>query len=77
VEPLPATRILRAQLMTGERPLYLRGTPGEAGEVSRSPLWEPPGKIAGRYLSWFIAAGEPARELTDVHRAAPTAKITA
>jgi sulfide:quinone oxidoreductase len=68
VEPAPATRILRAELMTADRPLYLRAWPGTArpGQVSRSPLWDPPGKLAGRFLSGFIATGAPDRQLVDL-----------
>jgi sulfide:quinone oxidoreductase len=75
VEPAPATRVLRAELMTADRPLYLRAWPGTArpGQVSTSPLWDPPGKIAGRLLAGFIASGDPERELVDLHLTAASA----
>jgi len=68
VDPAPFRPVLRGVLMTGDAPLYLRAelTPGgerahralpTAGAVSPSALWWPPGKIAGRYLTPFVAAG--------------------
>jgi sulfide:quinone oxidoreductase len=62
----PFRPVLRGLLLTGERPLYLRAdlTPGgdreqrllpSRGSVSRSALWWPPGKIAGRFLTPFLA----------------------
>lgn len=69
VEPAPATRVLRAQLVTAERPLWLRGWlgSGHPGQVSSKPLWQPAGKLAGRFLAGFIATGEPDHELEDLH----------
>jgi sulfide:quinone oxidoreductase len=77
VEPAPATRVLRAELVTAERPLYLRAWPAtdRTGQVSSSPLWDPPGKIAGRFLAAFIASGDPERELVDLRL--PTASAAA
>jgi sulfide:quinone oxidoreductase len=68
VESAPATRVLRAELITGDRPLYLRGWPGTGspGQVSAEPLWEPPGKVAGRFLAGLLADGTPDRELVDL-----------
>jgi sulfide:quinone oxidoreductase len=67
--PQPFRPVLRGLLLTGGAPLYLRaelspsGEPqmtgsGERrldGETSASPLWWPPGKIAGRYLAPYLA----------------------
>src|SRR5215218_9656246 len=56
--PQPFRPVLRAVLLTGFAPLYLRanlhdnGAPPDVGERS---LWRPPGKIAGRYLSPYLA----------------------
>jgi sulfide:quinone oxidoreductase len=50
--------ILRAVLLTGSAPLYLRAhldSGGPPPEVGWEPLWWPPGKIAGRYLSPYLA----------------------
>jgi sulfide:quinone oxidoreductase len=55
IEPEPYRPVLRAKLMTGGEPLYLR-----EGEVSRRPLWSPPGKLAGRYLAPLLATARPA-----------------
>jgi sulfide:quinone oxidoreductase len=59
----PATEagILRAVLLTGAEPLYLRteivrGEP-RGGVASREPLWSPPVKLAARHLASFLASG--------------------
>ena len=57
LEPTPFRPVLRGKLITGGRDRFLRsgvaGEPG-AGEVSELPLWWPPTKIAGRYLSSYL-----------------------
>ncbi|WP_084285034.1 FAD-dependent oxidoreductase [Solirubrobacter soli] len=64
----PYRRILRGVVLTGGRPLYLRRDLDEADEVirplrgtppgvGRSQLWWPQGKVAGRYLTGFVAEG--------------------
>ena len=75
--PRPYRRILRGVVLTGERPLYLRRDLDEAQEiirplrgtppgVSRDQLWWPHGKVAGRYLTGFVAAGgHPGETLAD------------
>jgi sulfide:quinone oxidoreductase len=75
--PRPYRRILRGVVLTGERPLYLRRDLDEAQEiirplrgmppgVSRHQLWWPHGKVAGRYLTGFVAAGgHPGEKLAD------------
>lgn len=56
----PFHPVLRAALLTGGTPHYLRaeadGLPGNAADSDR-PLWWPPGKVAGRYLAPYLAAG--------------------
>ncbi len=53
--------VLRTLLLTGGEPLYLEAelSPGSnyryRSTVSTEPLWWPPAKIAGRYLSAFLA----------------------
>ena len=48
---------LRAALLTGGGPLYLRaGEHGAVAESSDTPLWWPPAKVAGLYLAPFMAA---------------------
>lgn len=57
VEPEQFRPILRGALMTGWGPRYLRAPvgAGESTGVSKSVLWWPPGKVAGRYLTPFLA----------------------
>lgn len=60
IEPKPFDPILRAELWTGEKPLYLQGWlsggHGETSSLSAEPPWgRKEGKIVGRYLSAFIA----------------------
>jgi sulfide:quinone oxidoreductase len=50
---------LRAVLLTGSRPLYLqalieRGRP-KASSVADEPPWDPPQKVAARYLAPYLA----------------------
>jgi sulfide:quinone oxidoreductase len=65
VMPEPFRPVLRALLLTGGEPLYLRAElPGPAA-VSTEPLWSPPGKVGGRYLAPFLAGGDaPLVDLT-------------
>jgi sulfide:quinone oxidoreductase len=75
--PRPYRRILRGIVLTGERPLYLRRDLDEADEiirplrgtppgVARNQLWWPQGKVAGRYLTGFVAGGgHPGAALAD------------
>ena len=67
LEPQPYRPVLRAMLATGDAPLYLRARVGDAvGEASERPLWQPPGKVGGRHLAGYLAAGEPALLLEDL-----------
>lgn len=56
----PFRPVLRAALLTGATPHYLRaeadGPPAHAAEAER-PLWWPPGKVAGTHLAPYLAAG--------------------
>jgi sulfide:quinone oxidoreductase len=55
----PYVPLLRAQLRTGRGSLWLQrdiSDPLDAGAVSGSPLWSPPGKIAARRLGALLAA---------------------
>jgi sulfide:quinone oxidoreductase len=58
-EPRPFEPVLRALLLTGGEPAFLRvelgGGHGESSKASSEPLWWPPGKIVGRYLAPFLA----------------------
>ena len=57
-ERRPFTPELRAVLLGGEKPLYLSalfaGGAGTRSEVSDSPTWSPPTKIAARYLAPYL-----------------------
>jgi len=56
-QPRPYRPVLRALLLTGGVPLYLRSGPGGPAQVSRSPLWWPSTKVVGRYLTGYLAGG--------------------
>jgi sulfide:quinone oxidoreductase len=56
IRPSRYRPVLRGKLMTGGRARFLRSGAGDdAVAVSELPLWWPPAKIAGRYLSSFLA----------------------
>ena len=54
VSPSPFTPVLRGLLLTGAEPRFLRAEKGTSLADLR-PLWWPPSKIVGRYLSPFLA----------------------
>jgi sulfide:quinone oxidoreductase len=60
--PRPFDPVLRGLLLTGGEPRYFRHRPrggaGDTSAVSKLPLWWPPSKIAGRYLTPFLAGHE-------------------
>jgi sulfide:quinone oxidoreductase len=63
--------VLRGMLLTGVAPTYLRtaatGGLGDPGELSATPLWWPPTKIAGRYLGPYLArTAQPAEGIRPV-----------
>jgi sulfide:quinone oxidoreductase len=53
-DPEPFRPVLRGMLLTGGDPLYIEAELGTGAKVSTEPLWTPPGKIVGRYLSPFL-----------------------
>jgi sulfide:quinone oxidoreductase len=59
LEPRPFAPVLRALLLTGKSPAFLRvelgGGHGETSTAADEPLWWPPGKIVGRCLAPFLA----------------------
>ena len=55
VQPSPCRPVLRGLLFTGFVPRFLRHEEAGASLVDTQPLWWPPGKIVGRYLSPFLA----------------------
>jgi sulfide:quinone oxidoreductase len=54
VRPTPYKPVLRGLLLTGLAPRFLRSE-GAMSVVGTQPLWWPPAKIVGRYLSPFLA----------------------
>ena len=54
VQPTPYRPVLRGLLLTGLAPRFLRSE-GPTSVVDTQPLWWPPAKIVGRYLSPFLA----------------------
>lgn len=58
VQPTPLDPVLRALLLTGDRPAYVRaalgGHHGDPGVVDWEPLWWPPAKVAGLHLAPFL-----------------------
>ena len=68
VDPVTFEPVVRAALLTGEEPEFLRSGPeGEGGTtIARSPLWWPPTKVAGPRLAPYLArawTGDPADPL--------------
>ena len=55
VQPTPFHPVLRGLLLTGFVPRFLRHEEAGPSSVDTQPLWWPPGKIVGRYLSPFLA----------------------
>jgi sulfide:quinone oxidoreductase len=56
VRPAAFEPVLRGLLLTGMTPRFLRSARGARPSlVDTQPLWWPPGKIVGRYLSPFLA----------------------
>jgi sulfide:quinone oxidoreductase len=63
-EPVRATPfhpVLRGILIAGERPLHMRRGDGFDPAAGSEPLWWPPGKVAGRYITPYLAErrGDP------------------
>jgi sulfide:quinone oxidoreductase len=56
VRPSPVRPVLRGLLLTGMAPRFIRSEPGHGPAlVDTEPLWWPPAKIVGRYLTPFLA----------------------
>ena len=58
IEPRPYRPVLRGMMLTGRGQAWMRHQPAGGGEGTavRRALWWPPTKIAGRYLSPYLAA---------------------
>jgi sulfide:quinone oxidoreductase len=62
IEPKPFHPVIRGKLITGDESFNLQadiGGGGGEGSSSLDPLWWPPQKIAGKYLSAMLAGDEP------------------
>jgi sulfide:quinone oxidoreductase len=59
IDPQPFRPVLRAVLLTGGTPQYLRadisGSAGDDSTISPEPLWWPPTKLSGRYLAPYLS----------------------
>ncbi len=67
VAAAPFRPVVYAMLLAGDAPLYIRAdlATGE-GIASSDPLWSPLDKIAGRYLSPYLASGAATGATLDV-----------
>ena len=69
---MPFRPVLRAALLTGSTPRYLRteiGARDDASAGSAAPLWWPPAKVAGRLLAPYLRGmgdADQARPLEDL-----------
>ena len=59
IDPQPFRPVLRGQLLTGQKPVFMRhDVTGHASEQETSgdqPLWWPATKVAGKYLAAYLA----------------------
>ncbi len=64
VEPKPFHPIIHAILLGADKPLYLSahitGGHGSSSEISDTPSWSPPTKIAAKYLSPYLESRDRA-----------------
>jgi sulfide:quinone oxidoreductase len=58
VTPEPCHPVIHGMLLTGASPLYLTaritGGAGFSSEISETPTWSPPSKIASKYLAPYL-----------------------
>jgi sulfide:quinone oxidoreductase len=68
VTPEPFNPVIHGMLLTGGKPLYLTahitGGHGFSSEVSDTPTWAPPSKIAAKYLAPYLDAHDHDRTPT-------------
>ena len=64
IEPTKFHPVIHAILLGGERPLYLSahitGGHGSSSEISDTPTWSPPTKIAAKYLAPYLESRDRA-----------------
>ncbi len=65
LDPAPFSPVMRAQLLTGEAPVYLSSGISGKSAAGFAPLFSPQSKIAGRYLGPYLA-GRPHPGAPDV-----------
>jgi sulfide:quinone oxidoreductase len=66
VQPQPFRPVLRGVLLTGRGQAWMRNVPGDGdpdGEAQRRALFWPPTKVAGRYLSPYLAELDQAQAI--------------
>lgn len=57
VDVPPLLQVLRGRLLTGTRDRFLQREPGDVeGTAADEPLWWPPAKVSGKYLSPYLVA---------------------
>jgi sulfide:quinone oxidoreductase len=58
VTPEPFNPVIHGMLLTGDKPLYLTaritGGHGFSSEITDTPTWSPPAKIAAKYLAPYL-----------------------
>jgi sulfide:quinone oxidoreductase len=68
ISPEPFHPVIRGVLFTGDKPLYLTaritGGHGFSSTVTDTPTWDPPSKIASKYLAPYLDAQD--REETQI-----------
>jgi sulfide:quinone oxidoreductase len=66
IEPQPFDPVVRGMLLTGNAPKYLQahitGGHGFSSEISDTPSWSPPAKIAAKYLAPYLDERDHAAE---------------
>jgi sulfide:quinone oxidoreductase len=66
IEPEPFNPVVRGMLLTGTTPKYLQahitGGHGFSSEISDTPSWSPPAKIAAKYLAPYLDERDRAGE---------------
>ena len=68
VTPEPFHPVIHGMLLTGDKPLYLTakitGGHGFSSELTDTPSWSPPSKIAAKYLAPYLDAQDCEKTLT-------------
>lgn len=66
--PAPFHPVIHGILLTGDKPRYLSahvtGGHGSSSQISETPTWSPPSKIAAKYLAPYLEARDVAASAT-------------